>query len=75
MSQLILGICWLFSPLTRLFDKVFSRSLSSDVASINASSDDGYNFIKAEENLEELRHDPYSYYDPADAELLGHPWK
>lgn len=74
MPQLILGICWLFYPLTWVFNKVFSCSQSRDVASTHFS-DDGYSFVREQEELDDLRFDPYSRYDPTDSELLGHPWK
>lgn len=74
MSQIILGICWLFSPLTWAFDKVFGFSRSTDAGSTDCS-EDGYNFVHEQEKLDDLRFDPYSRYDPTDSELLGHPWK
>lgn len=74
MSQLILGICWLLSPLTRMMGKVLSLSQQGDELSSSRFEESVNLSLEENDNGESVNHVSSGYYDPSETVFLEHPW-
>lgn len=71
MSQFILGLIWVFSPIVWVVEKLFGFSTKTNDVVASDIQEDLYSSTSEEDRLEDLRLDRYTHFDPTDEKLFG----
>lgn len=74
MPQLILGICWLFSPLTWMMGKLLNLSQPGGDVSSSNFEDSANLSLEENDNGEAVNQVSSGYYNPSETVFLEHPW-